>query len=568
VQLGALLQRLIDDGAGLVAPRVLSDLAAGADRLANARCNVVVIGAFKRGKSTLINAMLERNVLPVGVLPLTSTVTVVTHGSSERVLVHFADGRTELHPLTALDAYTTELGNPANERGVTVVEVTLVTPLLASGLQLVDTPGIASIHRHNTRTAYDALGRVDAALCVVSADQPLSEQELELYCAAAERAGHMLCVLTKADQLTEAECERAIGFVSDALREHVVAVTDVLPVSAVDGRGLAELADRLRDIAADARGDVVARAVARTAHLAADELIRRCDLEARALELPLDDLHQRARVLDARLAELEAAHADANVLIERRVAAMLDELVNDPLRRYAREHDERLQAGLAARASELADRSPRAIAAALDQWIDETVRSTFADLAGRLRDAVAARLGEVVRSHAERIRGLLAEVQQAAADALGDDTLRELPDIVLGDPAGFRFKLHDPEHALDVIVGAARRAAPGPLGRRLVIADARQRLVAMTDRHAGRLRAEIVLRVNESTAEHRRALDLAMRETCSAIRDAIADAMRERAHGAQSARRRLSDLSDRRERAEAIQHALTATLVPAGDTDA
>jgi hypothetical protein len=336
----------------------------------------------------------------------------------------------------------------------------------------------------------------------------------------------------------------------------------------VDGLGLAELTDQLHALAAGSLRDVVAGAVARTAHAAAGELIRRCDLEARALRLPLQDLLKRAQVLEDRLAELETAHADANVLMERRVAELLDELVNEPVHRYAREHDERLQAALTARAAGVEDRSPRAIAETLDEWIDETVRATFAALAADLRESVAARLSELAAGHAERIRRLLHDVQLAAADALGDGAIRELPDVALGETSGFTFKLHDPEHALDVIVGAARRAAPGRLGRRLVLADARQRLMAMTDRHAGRLRAEILLRVNESTAEHRRRLDQAMADACTVIRGAVADAKHERAHGAQSAKRRLDDLHDRCRRAEGMQRELARGRVAVGRPDA
>jgi hypothetical protein len=47
-ELGSILDRLSRDGDGLLAPRVLNDLAAGAGRLAEARCNIVLIGAFKR----------------------------------------------------------------------------------------------------------------------------------------------------------------------------------------------------------------------------------------------------------------------------------------------------------------------------------------------------------------------------------------------------------------------------------------------------------------------------------------------------------------------------------------
>ena len=55
-------------------------------------------------------------------------------------------------------------------------------------------------------------------------------------------------------------------------------------------------------------------------------------------------------------------------------------------------------------------------------------------------------------------------------------------------PSRFSFKLKDVEHALDMIVGFGRTITPGALGRRLVIRDAEQRLIEMTDRHAGRRR--------------------------------------------------------------------------------
>ena len=542
--LAAILRLLRREGEGLLAPGTIADLAAGAERLEHARCNVVVLGAFKRGKSTLLNALLECDVLPTGVLPLTSATTIVQHGDRERLLVHFADEHTEEHPLAALREFATEPRNPGNGRGVALVEVELRNPLLSGGVQLVDTPGIASVHRHNTRAAYDVLGRVDAALCVMSADQPLAEQEVDLYRAAAQRAGRMLYVLTKSDQLSPEEREQAVAFVGRTLYEHGIADAkpDVLAVSATDRRGIAGLRDHLQALSAGTRELVVATSVARTAHAAAGELAQRCELEELALNLPLDELGRRAAALDERLAELEAAHADANDLMNRRVARFLDEHVNAPLLTYARDHDESLRRALHARASELDDRSPRALAAELDQWVDETVHARFAALALELRGVVADGLADVAAGHARRIERLLGEVQRAAADALGASGPGELPRVALAESGGFTFKLHDPEHALELIVGTARRVVPGPLGRRLVMSDAAQRLRAMTDRHAGRLRGELVARAKQAAADYCRRLDAAMSQTCEAVRAAIDQARQERARGGDAARARLEDL--------------------------
>jgi hypothetical protein len=83
----------------------------------------VVAGQFKRGKSSLINALLGAPVLPTGVVPLTSIVTILQNGSSARVRIHFKDGNDiEVAP-EALSRYVTERGNPRNEKRIDPVVV-------------------------------------------------------------------------------------------------------------------------------------------------------------------------------------------------------------------------------------------------------------------------------------------------------------------------------------------------------------------------------------------------------------------------------------------------------------
>jgi hypothetical protein len=66
----------------------------------------------------------------------------------------------------------TEEGNPGNWRGVARVVARLHTPLLDEGVRLVDTPGVGSVHEHNTLATDAYLPSLDAAVLVVSADPP------------------------------------------------------------------------------------------------------------------------------------------------------------------------------------------------------------------------------------------------------------------------------------------------------------------------------------------------------------------------------------------------------------
>ena len=100
--------------------------------------NLVVVGQFKRGKTSLINALLGADILPVAVVPLTSIVTIMKYGDALRINVHFNDGRVaEIKP-EGLPEYVTERGNPKNEKDVSEVVITYPSPYLKGGVQIID----------------------------------------------------------------------------------------------------------------------------------------------------------------------------------------------------------------------------------------------------------------------------------------------------------------------------------------------------------------------------------------------------------------------------------------------
>ena len=129
---GALISAL-NELAALGTERDREQLVALLDRLDAARLRVLVAGEAKRGKSTLINALLGRAVLPSGVTPLTAVTTTVRYGDDERAEVRFLDGHDEKHPLAALADLVTERGNPGNRRGIADVTAYLAAPVLRAG---------------------------------------------------------------------------------------------------------------------------------------------------------------------------------------------------------------------------------------------------------------------------------------------------------------------------------------------------------------------------------------------------------------------------------------------------
>ena len=102
------------------------------ERLGEGRFYVVCVGQFKRGKSTLLNALVSASVLPTGVVPVTAAVTVIRWGPRLAARVRFRDRDWEDCDPASLATYVSEDHNPGNEKDVTGVEVFVPSPLLRS----------------------------------------------------------------------------------------------------------------------------------------------------------------------------------------------------------------------------------------------------------------------------------------------------------------------------------------------------------------------------------------------------------------------------------------------------
>ena len=176
----ARLLRLADLGEELGTNRVADEARELAARVSEGRFYVACIGQFKRGKSTLINALIGAPILPVGFIPVTAVPTVIRFGERERARVRGRDGSWREIAVPDLGEYVSEEHNPENAKGIAGVEVFVPSPLLASGMCLVDTPGLGSVFTGNTAATEAFIPHIDAALVVIGADPPLAGEELAL----------------------------------------------------------------------------------------------------------------------------------------------------------------------------------------------------------------------------------------------------------------------------------------------------------------------------------------------------------------------------------------------------
>lgn len=216
--------------------------AAGRDEI-----SVAVVGRFKAGKSSFLNHLLGRSLLPVGVIPVTAVVTEVAYGPVERATVHFLDGRAEVVGVDAIRGFVAEGENPENEKQVRSVTAELPTLERFHGLRFVDMPGLESALAHNTEETLRWLPNVGLALVAVSIDTPLSRHDLELLKSLYRYTPNVSILLTKADLLDEGERAEVLSFIQEQLASAFDDSPRIFPYSVRDGRERfkAEVEERL-----------------------------------------------------------------------------------------------------------------------------------------------------------------------------------------------------------------------------------------------------------------------------------------------------------------------------------
>jgi GTP-binding protein EngB required for normal cell division len=191
-------------------------------KLAEDRFTLAVLGQFKRGKSSLMNAVIGRDLLPTGVLPLTSAITILRFGPRERLVIRYRDHNfPQDEPIARLPAYVTENGNPGNQKGVRSAVVEVPLPFLRNGVEFVDSPGVGSAIEANTATAYDFLPQCDAVLFVVSVEAPVTKAEIDFLARIRECVRSVFFVVNKIDLVSEGERADLLRFVGETLRRHV-----------------------------------------------------------------------------------------------------------------------------------------------------------------------------------------------------------------------------------------------------------------------------------------------------------------------------------------------------------
>lgn len=185
---------------------------------------IAVFGQTNAGKSSLVNRLLDTDLLPTGATSITAVPIRLHHGPQARAVAHFARGAPEVITRDELIELASERYNTANRKRVIRLDYAWPAPRLAGGVCLLDTPGWLP---------GAALPPCDVGLVLIDASSSLNLPEAALIDALREAGTAVVVLLTKADRLDEQDRWDVLGRVTALLRIGADSPTPVFLASTV-----------------------------------------------------------------------------------------------------------------------------------------------------------------------------------------------------------------------------------------------------------------------------------------------------------------------------------------------
>ncbi len=534
------------------------------ERLETESFHLAILGQFKRGKSTFLNALLGWDLLPTSVIPLTAIPTFLRWGADYRIRIVFSEERPDEVVEAAgpwkvtetLESFVTEEANPKNRLGVLQADVSCPAPLLARGLVLIDTPGIGSTYQHNTETTLNFLPQCDAALFLVSADPPVTGVELEFLKEVRRNISRLFFLFNKVDYLEGEDRDRAIDFFREILVQKV-GLDEEVPVFSLSARnglaarlrgdeeglrtsGLLDVEEHLVEFLMHEKAVVLKKALAvKAADVVAGVRLQE-ELRVKSLKMPLQSLEERMGVLEGKTKEARSQRETADDLLsgDRKRSMQLLEKQAAILREKAGEYLGDVVSGAisgSAGKNSMEKRAHEKLAAAIPGFFEHEL--------GIFSREFDHHVTEILRSHQVRADELIDAVRTAAAELFEIPYHAPESSEVFEEVSQPYWVAHKWNTSFNPIpVGTLDFLLPSAMKRRVTLHRLMKEVEALVIHNVENLRWATLQNLDRAFRRFTSALDDRLTETINATHGAVREAINRRREHSEEIEGDLADL--------------------------
>ncbi len=522
--------------------KVRENLAEIREKLSQNTFHLVVIGQFKRGKSTFINSIIGDRLLPTSVVPLTSIVTLLKYGPGEGIEVIFENGNRKTITRDNLTEYVTEKGNPGNGKKVKQVEIVFPSDYLRDGMIIVDTPGVGSTFENNTEMTYNYLPKVDAALFLLAVDPPISQSEIHFLKEVQKYVEKIFFIQNKIDYLSDEERRESMVFskkvIEEALGMDGIKIHPLSAKMALEGKlsqnkelleksRLPEFDRVLGEFLLKAKGKTILRAALNgTRRLLSDEELS-LELEKKAIGTPLEILEQRLKIFKEKMDVIKRDREDIRYYFEGEIKRLIDFLDRDLGRMKEREVSE-LTKKLEETAKAHENMNIAEYGKLLESTFNQTMVKDFNEWVAQEEERLNREYAQVSKRYSERTNEVIDTIVKTSAELFDLEIEKYHSEEAIVSDRGLYYMLGDTPKFFD-LEGAidffSQKVLPRKLSRGLILKDLIKSIYSKIDMNCGRVRWDFMDRMKRSFMTFAWDLNLKIDATEEGIRKSIDKAL-------------------------------------------
>lgn len=536
------------------------------DKLPKEEFYVAILGLFKRGKSTLINAMLGQAIVPTGVIPVTSVITRIRYSDTLTAKISFGNGSEKQVSQKELPQYITEAGNPDNTKNVTIADVYVPAPILEDGLILIDTPGVGSTYLQGTKVTFQFLDRVDFGVLVLAVDPPVGQQEMELFNSFAAKANRTLVVLNKVDYVDSASVYESVQYCQKVIGRNLGNGEDaqlkIYPLSAklaLEGRlrcdtdqieksGINPFETTLKQSLINEKQKLIIESANRKLQKAVSDLTTYVRLEINSLTTPLDNLSSLRLEFEQYLKLVQQRKRELFYVLEGKAKEVVCALDED-LVFFKKAHEDALVKQVlvfAEKSFKSPDKNTRKIVCIVEEQLREALIQTYSEFIKNEDRKIENAFQQIASEASENTRILLENVQQKAVQLFGVQAVESTFNASLEFETKFYYHL-DPIFMTGVSFsgGEIAELLPKSLFKGILEKRIDGRVRDEFDKNGGRIRYDyFIARLNHAFLQLKRSITQALDSSTETVQHALQEAERLQAKSNLEVNGRVEELKE------------------------
>ncbi len=472
---------------------------------------LVMLGLFKRGKSSLINALLKDEIVPTGIIPLTAIITLIEYGSKKYAEIFFINSDSKKVNILEVNQYVAEKENPKNIKQVSYVKIYHNSEILKR-VTIIDTPGVGSSLEHNTETTNRFIDKIDAAMFILSGDVPITKAESEFLTGIKLRIPKVIFVLNKIDLLPTEQLEEVKNYNISVLNE----ICDKKPIELIKVSSknallgfqqnssnlikiskIESLINRINLLAETEKELIINDSVTKRLLLLTNEAIALIKFRVETLKMPSMDLEEKLKQFSSLMGVMKNEKGDFDILMEGR-AKQLQNHVAETVNEIGDKMINELEDDFAAnRVSLLKSMKTENLSSIQERYI-EKLKSGFDELKNDLEENVIENFKNILTKYGNGANEFMSKFLNSLGGMFNFDISLLSEKFDLKSFTSFYYNFESEPTVLGLHNGMLRSKMPQLVIEKLVFNKMLDSLISKIQSNCGRVIYDITYRIQES----------------------------------------------------------------------